>query len=98
MRPQTPRRIPQTAADLDNYDKIMEAYEALGDGDKEGVDKTKLNNLKAAYDALIAEVNGDVIAAQNVARKAAGKGAAAAAASVLAVVVAAMVAKKKFVF
>lgn len=87
-----------TAADLDNYDKIMEAYEALGDGDKEGVDKTKLNNLKAAYDALIAEVNGDVIAAQNVARKAAGKGAAAAAASVLAVVVAAMVAKKKFVF
>ncbi len=87
-----------TAADIDNYDKMMEAYEALGDGDKEGVDKTKLNNLKAAYDALIAEVNGDVIAAQNVARKAAGKGAAAAAASVLAVVVAAMVAKKKFVF
>lgn len=87
-----------TAADLDNYDKMMEAYEALGSGDKANVDETKLNSLRSSYDALIAEVNGDVIAAQNVARKAAGKGAAAAAASVLAVVVAAIVAKKKFVF
>lgn len=87
-----------TAADLDNYDKMMDAYEALSDGDKANVDKTKLDKLQSSYNALIAEVNGDVIAAQNVARKAAGKGAAAAAASVLAVVVAAIAAKKKFVF
>lgn len=87
-----------TAADLDNYDKMMDAYEGLADGDKANVDKAKLDKLQAAYDTIIAEVNGDVIAAQNVARKAAGKGAAAAAASVLAVVAAAIVAKKKFVF
>lgn len=87
-----------TAADLDNYDKMMDAYEGLADGDKSNVDKAKLDKLQAAYDTIIAEVNGDVIAAQNVARKAAGKGAAAAAASVLAVVAAAIVAKKKFVF
>lgn len=87
-----------TAADLDNYDKMMEAYEGLADGDKANVDKTKLDKLTTSYNALIAEVNGDVIAAQNVAKKAAGKGVAAAAASVLAVVIAAIVAKKKFVF
>lgn len=87
-----------SAADLDNYDKMMEAYEGLADGDKANVDKTKLDKLTASYNALIAEVNGDVIAAQNVAKKAAGKGVAAAAASVLAVVIAAIVAKKKFVF
>lgn len=85
-------------ADLDNYDKMMQAYESLADGDKANVDQTRLDSLKSAYDSIIAEVNGDVIAAQNVARKAAGKGAATAAASVLAVVVAAIVAKKKFVF
>ena len=87
-----------TAADLDSYDAMIEAYEALADGDKANVDKTKLDKLQTAYNALIAEVNGDVIAAQNVARKAAGKGVAAAAAGVLAAVIAAIVAKKKFVF
>ncbi len=87
-----------TAADLDKYDDMMDAYGTLADGDKAAVDTAKLEKLQASYNALIAEVNGDVIAAQNVARKAAGKGAAAAAASVLAAVAAAIVAKKKFVF
>lgn len=87
-----------TAADLDKYDDMIEAYESLANGDKAAVDNAKLEKLQASYNALIAEVNGDVIAAQNVARKAAGKGVAAAAASVLAVVLAAIVAKKKFVF
>ena len=87
-----------TAADLDKYEAMMDAYDKLADGDKAAIDSAKLKKLQSSYNALIAEVNGDVIAAQNVARKAAGKGAAAAAASVLAVVVAAIVAKKKFVF
>lgn len=87
-----------SAADVDNYDKMMDAYEKLADGDKANVDKTKMNKLKSSYDALIAQINTDVIAAQNVARKAAGKGAAAAAAGVLATIVAAIVAKKKIVF
>lgn len=87
-----------TAADLDKYDAMMDAYDKLADGDKASVDTAKLEKLQASYNELIAEVNGDVIAAQNVARKAAGKGVAAAAASVLAVVAAAIVAKKKFVF
>lgn len=87
-----------TAADLDKYEAMMDAYDKLADGDKAAIDSAKLEKLQSSYKALVAEVNGDVIAAQNVARKAAGKGAAAAAASVLAVVVAAIVAKKKFVF
>lgn len=87
-----------TAADVDKYEDMIEAYESLSDGDKANVDKTKLEKLQNSYKELVAQINSDVIAAQNVARKAAGKGAAAAAASVLAVVVTAIVAKKKFVF
>ena len=89
-----------TGDNFNDFKDILEEYEKLAEGDKAAIDTEKYEQLKSSYQAFIDTVNADIIAAQNVAKKAAGKGvAAAAAASVIATVIAAaVVAKKKFGF
>lgn len=89
-----------TGDNFNDFKDILEEYEKLAEGDKAAIDTEKYEQLKSSYQAFVDTVNADIIAAQNVAKKAAGKGvAAAAAASVIATVIAAaVVAKKKFGF
>lgn len=84
------------AADIEKYTQLTAEYDKLADGDKQ--DKASaFNKVKDAYKAYVSGIASDVIAAQNVAKKAAGRGVAAAASAMVIAAAIAVLAKKKFV-